>query len=78
MRLLQQITGVDVDEVGDSLKAAQCQIPFASLDATHVGAVHAEHISKRFLAEATLQAIDTEAAPHDHLKFALGHTEKRC
>jgi hypothetical protein len=52
VRWLEQRQRVEIESAGDALQALERQVALASLDAAHVGAVDAENIGKRLLAES--------------------------
>jgi hypothetical protein len=52
------------------------RLPLATLDATHVGAVHPDHLGERLLGEALLLAPTAQIAPKSPLEFAF-HPAKR-
>jgi len=49
---LEQRQWVEIKSAGDALQALERQVALASLDAAHVGAVNAEYVGKRLLAES--------------------------
>ncbi len=53
---------VDIELAGDALQAFEGQVALAALDAAHVGAVDAELVGERLLAEAAGLAVGAQVA----------------
>lgn len=73
--LLEQDDRVELYPACDPLQALERQVPLASLQAAHVGAVHAKNLGKSLLAEAQSQSAGPQVAPDGPLKVAF-HIEK--
>jgi hypothetical protein len=64
---VEQRQRVEIESAGDALQALEGQVALASLNAAHVGAVDAENISKRLLAESFGFAVGPQIAAHRSL-----------
>jgi hypothetical protein len=67
----QEHERIGVYSAGDALHALECQVALASLDAAHVGAVEAQDIGERLLAEATGLSKCSQVAAHRPLQIAF-------
>lgn len=59
---LQQGERVEVDLLGKALQALEREVALAALDASHVGAVDAERVGERLLAEALAFPVGPQVA----------------
>lgn len=63
----QQVERVGVEPLGDPLDRLEGEVALASLYASHVGAVDAQHVGESLLAERSRLAVGTKT----HAKCAL-------
>lgn len=62
---------VDADSVGDPLETPERQVPLATLDRAHVGAMDADDVGERFLAQSPRLAVASKVAAHHPLQLAF-------
>jgi hypothetical protein len=63
--------------MGDALEAAQREVPFPALHATHVGPVHPEHVGEALLREAPSEAVGPQVPAQTALQVPF-HRENRA
>jgi hypothetical protein len=69
--LLEQNDGIEVYPARDTFQAPERQVALASLQTTHVGAVHAHDLSKSLLAEPQRLTVGAQVAPDGPLQVAF-------
>ena len=65
-----------MDGLGDVLEALQGEVPFASFQSAHVGAVDADDLGEGFLGQATLQAVEPQVGAYDALEITFHNTPR--
>lgn len=73
----QQGQRLEIEFAGDLLHALQRQVALASLNASHVGAVHAEYVGKVLLTEITSFAVRPQVLANNALQLTF-HEGGRC
>lgn len=73
---MEQRQRVEIESAGDALEALERQVALASLNAAHIGAMDAEYVSKRLLAESFGFSIGAQASANGALQIAF-HIGKR-
>ena len=69
----QQLPRLHPNLLRQSFQALEGEVTFASLDATHVGAMDAKLVCEGFLAQAPLQPVGTQVPAHRLLEIANSH-----
>lgn len=73
--LVEEISWVHIDQDCDALQSLKGQVPFATFQSTHVGAMHPEMVRKTLLTQAHSLPVQSQIAAHYPLKLAL-HNER--
>lgn len=63
----EQVERVEVDPAGDALDALKRQVALSAFYAAHVGAMDAEHVGKRLLAQAACLTVRAQVAAQNAL-----------
>lgn len=75
-RWLQKLKRVDLERGSQPLDRLEREVPLTPLEATHIGAMNANQVSKRFLAQSASLAAGAQIASHSPLKLAFHAFER--
>lgn len=77
-RFVQQLAGVDPQEIGNLFNRLQGEVALAAFHTAHIGPVHAHVIGEGFLTKPALKAIPAQIATDYALQLAFHNRERRC
>jgi hypothetical protein len=73
--VLQQIENRDAEAVGKAFDRTQSEITFPAFEPAHIGPVHAQRLSERFLAQSAILTDSPEMLPDHSLQIAFHEKE---